>query len=38
MSGPELSPESEIDFLLLDYPELEGLEPYCIEWGYIWPM
>lgn len=32
------TPESEIENLLLAHPELEGLEPYYIEWEFIWPM
>ena len=31
------TPESEME-MLLDYPELEGLEPFYIEWEFIWPM
>jgi len=32
------TPESEMEMLLLTYPELEGLEPYNIQWEFIWPM
>ena len=31
------TPESEME-MLLAHPELEGLEPYYIEWEFIWPM
>jgi len=30
--------ENELDLLLRSYPELDGLEPYYIEWEFIWPM
>jgi len=30
--------ESEMEMLLVTHPELEGLEPYYIEWEFIWPM
>lgn len=32
------TPEHEMEMLLLTYPGLEGLEPYYIEWEFIWPM
>ncbi|HLM97976.1 MAG TPA: hypothetical protein VK335_01755 [Bryobacteraceae bacterium] len=31
------TPESEME-MLSAYPELEGLEPYYIQWEFIWPM
>ena len=32
------TPDSEMETLLLAHPELEGLEPYFIEWEFVWPM
>lgn len=32
------APECEMEALLRTYPGLEDLEPYCIEWEFIWPM
>jgi len=31
------TPESYLD-LLMAHPELEGLEPFYIEWEFVWPM
>ena len=31
-------PEHEMEMLLFTYPGLDGLEPYYIEWEFIWPM
>jgi len=31
------TPESYLE-MLLTHPELEGLEPFYIEWEFIWPM
>lgn len=30
--------DREMDALLRTYPGLDDLEPYCIEWEFIWPM
>lgn len=32
------APEHEMEALLRTYPGLEDLEPYYIEWEFIWPM
>lgn len=32
------TPEREMEMLLHTYPGLEGLEPYYIDWEFIWPM
>jgi len=31
------TPESYLE-MLLTHPELEGLEPFYIDWEFIWPM
>jgi len=30
--------DRELESLMRSYPELAGLEPYYIEWEFIWPM
>jgi len=30
--------ESLVDGVLLAYPWLKGLEPFYIEWEFVWPM
>lgn len=32
------TPDREMEALLRMYPGLEDLEPYYIEWEFIWPM
>ena len=32
------APDQELEWLLLTYPGLEGLEPFYVEWEFVWPM
>jgi hypothetical protein len=32
------APDQELEKLLLSYPGLDGLEPFCVEWELVWPM
>ena len=32
------APDQELETLLLTYPGLDGLEPFYIEWEFVWPM
>jgi hypothetical protein len=36
--GVGAAPEQELENLLLAYPGLEGLEPFYVEWEFVWPM
>jgi hypothetical protein len=32
------APDAELEELMLAYPWLASLEPYCIEWELVWFM